>query len=135
MFYVILIKRKKTNFFNASLIPKYSPLIMKNIKITSQKTTEKIQIIKTLSVFMMIAALILQLVNINTILNHQQIPSVMVVIIKVAKLALVIHLLEGILAFFYALAHRKNALILGIYTFFTGTITLLELFELHSEKA
>ncbi|WP_157871979.1 hypothetical protein [Gloeothece verrucosa] len=82
---------------------------------------------------MMIAALIVQFINVYAILNHQKLPFFMIVIFWVAGLGLLIHLIEAILAFFYGLFYRKNSVKLGIYIFFTGTISLLELFGINPD--
>ncbi|ACK73954.1 conserved hypothetical protein (plasmid) [Gloeothece citriformis PCC 7424] len=99
------------------------------MKITSLLTTNKKIIIKKLSIFLMIAALILQLINFYLVLSHQEMPWFWVGIIEIASVALFIHLLEGIVAFFWALSKRKNPFKYGLYSFFTGTISLLELFD------
>ena len=77
----------------------------------------------------MTAAIILQLFYLYAVLNAQQIPKAIEIIIWIAGLAVFIHLIEGILAFVFTFSQPKNSLRYAIYTFFTGTISLLELFE------
>ena len=45
----------------------------------------------------------------------------------IERLALSIHVIEGIIGFYYALSQGRRAIDYGIYTFFVGFIGLLEL--------
>ena len=52
----------------------------------------------------------------------------------IGRFALVAHFLEGIVAFIYAPSRNQPAIASGIYTFFVGTVGLVELFELQETK-
>ena len=64
-------------------------------------------------------------------------PKLLMTIIKiistiliVGALGLVAHFLEGIVAFVYAPSRKQSAIASALYTFFVGTVGLVELFEL-----
>jgi hypothetical protein len=52
----------------------------------------------------------------------------------IGRFALVAHFLEGIVAFIYAPSHKQSAIASGIYTFFVGTVGLVELFKVEKVK-
>jgi hypothetical protein len=52
----------------------------------------------------------------------------------IGRFALVAHFLEGMVAFIYAPSRNQSAIASGIYTFFVGTVGLVELFELQGTK-
>ena len=52
----------------------------------------------------------------------------------IGRFALVAHFLEGMIAFIYAPSRNQSAIASGIYTFFVGTVGLVELFELQGTK-
>ena len=52
----------------------------------------------------------------------------------IGRFALVAHFLEGMIAFIYAPSRNQPAIASGIYTFFVGTVGLVELFELQETK-
>jgi hypothetical protein len=52
----------------------------------------------------------------------------------IGRFALVAHFLEGIIAFIYAPSRNQPAIASGIYTFFVGTVGLVELFKVEKVK-
>jgi len=85
--------------------------------------------IKGLSIFLITSALCLELGNICLYFKEISTQPFFQMIFAIERLALIIHFLEAVIAFFYA--HLKNRIPLNysIYTFFVGTIGLLELFN------
>ncbi|NJR18346.1 MAG: hypothetical protein HC785_23290 [Calothrix sp. CSU_2_0] len=63
--------------------------------------------------------------NISTLLE----PRLLNLIIGVGGLAITVHFIEAVIAAFYAASINKNPLQYGIYTFFVGTVGLLELYR------
>jgi len=55
-------------------------------------------------------------------------------LVWIGRFALVAHFLEGMVAFIYAPSRNQSAIASGIYTFFVGTVGLVELFELQGTK-
>ncbi|ACB52342.1 conserved hypothetical protein [Crocosphaera subtropica ATCC 51142] len=84
-------------------------------------------LIKILSTGLMTGAIIWELVNIYGTLNNWQLPSHLNWIFWIDRIALISHSIEGIIAAYYAKLQDKNPLQYGIYTFFVGTVGLLEL--------
>jgi len=84
--------------------------------------------IKVLSTVLISSAVVLEVWNIQLILTNQTITSSLNWILLVAHFALSTHFVEGILAAYYAPNKNKKAIQYGTYTFFVGTISLLELF-------
>ncbi|MGF1486946.1 MAG: hypothetical protein ACFBSE_07520 [Prochloraceae cyanobacterium] len=77
----------------------------------------------------MIGAIVWELGNIYLVVSHHQIPQSLQTIYWLERPALMIHLIEGIIAAYYSTNKEKNPLIYGIYTFFVGTIGLWELLK------
>lgn len=86
-------------------------------------------LIKIISVVLIISALGLESWNIYALLNHWTIPSYLNPIFWVERLAMTIHFIEGIIAAYKAPLKNKIPINYGIYTFFVGTVGLLELFD------
>ncbi len=84
--------------------------------------------IKIVSTLLICAAIGLEIFNIYMLWRSQILPSQLKIIIWVGRFAIFSHLIEGILAGYYSNLQEKNPIKYGIYTFFTGTISLLELF-------
>lgn len=84
--------------------------------------------IKRLSTLLITAALGLELGNIVAHLNHQALPSGLTPVIWFERFAMTIHFFEGAIAAVYAPSRQKQPIAYGIYTFFVGTVGLLELF-------
>jgi hypothetical protein len=85
--------------------------------------------IKTISTILMIGAILLELWNIYAVLNQLQIPSSIKPIFWIERVAVGAHLIEAIIAAFNAGSKDKIWYKYGVYTFFVGTIGLMELFR------
>lgn len=84
-------------------------------------------IIKVISTILITSAIAWELGNIYASFINLKIPSSFAPIFWVGRFALTAHFIEGIIAAFYAPAKDKHPFSYGIYTFFVGTIGLLEL--------
>jgi hypothetical protein len=85
------------------------------------------RLIKRISMVLITSAIGLELWLLYAALTHSPIPSLPYPILWFAQFALTAHFLEGIVAAIYAPSHQKAPLSYGIYTFFVGTVGLLEL--------
>ncbi|MBE9214798.1 hypothetical protein IQ247_19340 [Plectonema cf. radiosum LEGE 06105] len=81
-----------------------------------------INVIKIISTVLMIGAIGLELGHIYALKNHLQIPDIIRPILVIERVAVGVHLIEAIIASFKAGSKY------GVYTFFVGTIGLVELF-------
>ncbi|WP_348535443.1 hypothetical protein [Komarekiella delphini-convector] len=97
--------------------------------IIKQKKKKLVTAIKVISIFFIASAIGWEAGNIYAILTNQKLPNRFNFIFWIERFALVAHLIEGIAAAFYAPSKRKNSIQYGTYTFFVGTVGLLELFE------
>lgn len=75
------------------------------------------------------SAIGLELWNVYALLSNTNIPSSLNPIFGIERFAVAIHLVEGVIAAFYAPSRKKPPIKYGVYTFFVGTVGLLELFE------
>jgi hypothetical protein len=80
--------------------------------------------IKVISTGLITSAIALELAQFYT-----QLPHSYTTVLLIAHLALSAHLVEGIIAAIYAPAKNQRPIQYGAYTFFVGTIGLLELWE------
>ncbi|NER28317.1 MAG: hypothetical protein F6J89_11945 [Symploca sp. SIO1C4] len=95
-----------------------------------KKTNKQvISIIKLLSTVLIVSAIGLDIWNLCAAFTNQVIPSSLHPILWVGNFVVVIHFIEGIIAAFYASSTRQIPIQYGAYTFFVGTVGLLELFE------
>ncbi|MDZ8189353.1 MAG: hypothetical protein RMX96_31520 [Nostoc sp. ChiSLP02] len=85
--------------------------------------------IKILSIVLITSAIVLELGNIFGLLNIDEIPENLTPILWLARFALIAHLFEGIIAAIFARSKSKLPFQYGIYTFFVGTVGLVELFR------
>ena len=85
--------------------------------------------IKILSIVLMIGAIGLELGNIYAVLNHLIIPSNIKPLFWIERVAVAVHLVEAIIAAFKAGSQDKIWYKYGVYTFFVGTVGLMELFD------
>ncbi|NDJ23629.1 hypothetical protein GS682_18695 [Nostoc sp. B(2019)] len=104
----------------------FLPKISMNIK---QKKKKLFTVIKVISIFFIASAIAWEVGNIYATLTNQKLPNNLNFIFWIERFALVAHLIEGIAAALYAPSKRKDSMQYGTYTFFVGTIGLLELFE------
>jgi len=85
--------------------------------------------IKIVSIVLITGAIGLELGKIFGLLNTNEIPNNFTPIFAIARFALIAHLFEGIVAAIYAGSKNKLPFKYGIYTFFVGTVGLVELFR------
>jgi hypothetical protein len=93
--------------------------------------------IKVISILLISSGISLEIWNIYASINHQQLLfsiNGINVFLWLARFALISHFLEAIIASIYASSKNRNPLKYGIYTFFVGTIGLLELFRQEDKK-
>lgn len=86
-------------------------------------------IIKVISITLITSAIGLELWNIQTSITNSQLPNFLTPSLIIAHVALSAHFLEGIIAAYYAPSQNQTPIKYGTYTFFVGTIGLLELFN------
>ncbi|MEA5616893.1 hypothetical protein VB711_03420 [Cronbergia sp. UHCC 0137] len=86
-------------------------------------------LIKAISIILISSAIALQLWDIQALITHHQLPTSLNPILIIGRLALLAHFIEGIIAAYYANSKNKFPLQYAAYTFFVGTIGLLELWE------
>jgi hypothetical protein len=94
-------------------------------------------IIKIIASILIPNAIGLEIWNIYTIINHQSlpIPHILNPVLIFTHIALFAHFVEGVIATIYAPSKNQPAIKYGIYTFFVGTIGLLELWENNSTSS
>lgn len=85
--------------------------------------------IKVVSTCAISGAIGLEVWNIIAIFTHQSLPDLLSIIFPISRFALIAHAIEGAIAAAYASSKNKLFLQSGIYTFFVGTVGLLELFD------
>jgi hypothetical protein len=95
----------------------------------SQIKNKFFNVIKVLSIVLIISGIGWEIGNIYAALTNQKIPSSLNFIFWIERFALITHFIEGIIAAWCAPFKGKTPIKYGIYTFFVGTIGLLELFE------
>ena len=88
-------------------------------------------IIKIISSILIPSAIALELWNIQTITTNQElaIANILNPALILAHIALSAHFIEAIIASIYAPSKNQPAIKYGVYTFFVGTVGLLELFD------
>ncbi|MDJ0660945.1 MAG: hypothetical protein QNJ42_15870 [Crocosphaera sp.] len=90
-----------------------------------------LQLIKTLikivSTVLISGAILWELGNLYAALNNWQISNDLNWIFWIDRIALISHGIEAMIAVYYARLQQKNPLHYSIYTFFVGTVGLLEL--------
>ena len=84
-------------------------------------------LIKITSTILITCALGLEIWQIYALLTDASLPHQLYPIVWLGSIALVGHLIEGLIAGFKANASHKNSITYGIYTFFVGFVGLLEL--------
>jgi hypothetical protein len=88
-------------------------------------------IIKIISSILIPSAICLELWNIQTVTTNQQlpIPNILNPALILAHIALSAHFIEAVIASIYAPSKNQPVIKYGVYTFFVGTVGLLELFD------
>ncbi|TVP61939.1 MAG: hypothetical protein EA343_12625 [Nodularia sp. (in: Bacteria)] len=84
--------------------------------------------IKVISTIFISGAIGWELWNIYAAMNNISIPSSLNFIFWLERFAITAHLIEAGIAAFYAPTKQKMPITYAIYTFFVGTIALIELF-------
>jgi len=85
--------------------------------------------VKLLSIIFIANAIGLELCNIYAALTDTIMLNIPMPIFWLGRFAMTAHLVEAIIAAFYAPSRNKIIIQYSIYTFFVGTVGLLELFE------
>ncbi|MCP6762485.1 MAG: hypothetical protein NHB32_27870 [Fischerella sp. CENA71] len=97
-----------------------------NLKLKNQYL---FKLIKVVSTILITSAIALELGNIYALLHNFKLPSSLYPIFWMERFAITAHLIEAAIAAFYASVNNKTPIKYGIYTFFVGTVALLELFD------
>lgn len=99
-------------------------------RLTLDESKKKlISLIKVISPVLMVAAIGLELGNLEARLTNNQFPSSLIPVLWLGHLAITIHLIEAVVAAIYAPAKKHKPIQYGVYTFFVGTVALWELFD------
>jgi membrane-associated HD superfamily phosphohydrolase len=85
--------------------------------------------IKIISIVLITSAIGLELWNVYALLTNSKIPSILHPIFLIERLAIASHFVEAMIAAYKAPSKNKMPLKYGTYTFFVGTVGLLELFD------
>lgn len=91
-------------------------------------------IIKIISISLITSAIALELWNIQTSITNSQLPTILTPTLIIAHVALSAHFIEAIIAAYYAPNRNQTAIKYATYTFFVGTVGLLELFDNEEKK-
>ncbi len=92
-------------------------------------------LIKVISIVVITNAICLEIWYIQTLTTNNHLPIALNPVLIIAHFALSAHFIEGIITAYFAPAKNYQPIQYGIYTFFVGTIGLLELFENRSQIA
>ncbi len=84
--------------------------------------------IKIISIVLITSAIGLESWNIYAVITNSNLPSSLNPIFWIERFAMTSHFIESIIAAFYAPSRQKIPIKYATYTFFVGTIGLLELF-------
>lgn len=94
----------------------------------NQINPQFINVIKVISTIAISSAMGLELWNIYAITNDILILQSLNIFFWLGRVAIGSHLVEAIIAGFYAPAKNQHPIKYAVYTFFTGTVGLMELF-------
>ena len=94
---------------------------------------KSIKSIKIISSILIIGALGLDIWYLYSRFTERTLPNILYPVLWIASIALVIHVIAGLVAAIIANTFEKNFLIYGIYTFFVGFIGLWELHQIYSD--
>lgn len=86
-------------------------------------------LVKIISTMLITSAIGLESWNIYAVITNSNLPSSLNPIFWIERFAMTTHFVESIIAAFYAPSRKKMPIKYAIYTFFVGTIGLLELFS------
>ncbi|MEH1872743.1 hypothetical protein [Nostoc sp.] len=90
--------------------------------------------VKILSTILITSAIGLESWNIYAVITNTNLPSSLNPIFWIERFAMTSHFLESIIAAFYAPSRKKMPRKYATYTFFVGTIGLLELFDSENDS-
>jgi hypothetical protein len=85
--------------------------------------------VKIISTVLITSAIGLESWNIYALITNTNVPSSLNPIFWIERFAMMSHFIESIIAAFYAPSRKKMPIKYAAYTFFVGTIGLLELFD------
>ncbi|MBE8989813.1 hypothetical protein [Nostoc sp. LEGE 12450] len=85
--------------------------------------------VKIISTVLISSAIGLESWNIYALITNSNIPSSLNPIFWIERFAMTCHFIEATVAAFYAPSRKKMPIRYATYTFFVGTIGLLELFD------
>lgn len=85
--------------------------------------------IKFISTILITCAIGLEIWNIYAIYTQVQIPNFLHPAFWIERVVVISHFIEAIIATYFAHSRNKTPIKYGIYTFFVGTVGLLELFD------
>lgn len=102
-----------------------------NLKTIKLKTFGLIKIVSTV---LITGAIGLEAWNRYATLTNFAVPNQLYPVFWIGRFALAAHAIEGIIAILYAGSKEKMPIRYGIYTFFVGTVGLIELFETEVNK-
>ncbi|MFB2894650.1 hypothetical protein ACE1CI_17215 [Aerosakkonemataceae cyanobacterium BLCC-F50] len=88
-----------------------------------------VSLLKVISPVVIVAAIALELWNLEARLTTNQFKSSLMPILWLGHFAIAVHLIEAVVAAIYAPAKKHQPIQYGVYTFFVGTVGLWELFE------
>ena len=91
--------------------------------------------VKIISTILITSAIGLESWNIYAVITNNNLPSSLNPIFWIERFAIAIHLVEGVIAAAYAPSRKKMPIKYAIYTFFVGTIGLLELFDRENDSS
>lgn len=89
--------------------------------------------VKIISTVLITSAIGLESWNIYAVINNINVPVSLNLVFWIERFAMISHFLESIIAAFYAPSRQKMPIKYATYTFFVGTIGLLELFDRQDE--
>lgn len=90
-------------------------------------------LIKCLSIVLITSAIGLELWHLQPVAVQSQQIAIPPLVFWVARFALIAHGLEGIVAAIYAARQQRSPFFYAIYTFFVGTVGLVELHRKHTK--
>ncbi|MCL1472702.1 hypothetical protein [Argonema antarcticum] len=123
----ILGQLRKSKVSNTLSISNLSSLV-KNMNLKDTKTN-LFRVIKLISVVLIASAIGLEIANIYGSITNSRMPSFLNPVFWLDRFAITAHLVEAIIAAYYAESIKQMPIKYGIYTFFVGTVGLLELIE------
>ncbi len=88
-----------------------------------------LSIIKVVSIILITSAIGLESWNAYALLTNSNMPSGLNLVFGIERFAIAVHFVEGVIAAYKAPSRKKKPIEYGTYTFFVGTVGLLELFE------